>query len=260
VIVPDGAMHALPFAALRNPNSDRYVVQDHEVTIEPSALLYVFSHMRDEEQPAVRSALLVADPLNGEPLPHARSEVDAIRWFYPQHEILIGKEATVPRFLARARDYAIVHVAAHALVDPSPRILLTGSAQNDGALDAEEMLTDLRLEHTRLMVLSACSSAGGAPVGPEGVAPLVRPILTAGVPAVIGTLWDVHDPTAERFFVSFHQHYREGRSAAEALRAAQLDLLGTRGYNSMAWAPFQVIGYASSPFAPPHDTKKEKPP
>lgn len=264
VIVPDGAMHALPFAALRNPDTERYVIQDHEVTIAPSALLYVFSRMRDAEQPADRSALLVADPLNGEPLPHARSEVDTIRLFYPQHEMLIGKEATVPQFLTRARDHAIVHVAAHALVDPSlpsqSRILLAGSAQDDGALDAEEMLTDLRLEHTRLMVLSTCSSAGGAPVGPEGVAPLVRPILTAGVPAVIGTLWDVHDPTAERFFVSFHQHYREGRSAAEALRAAQLDLLGARGYKPMAWAPFQVIGYASSPFAPPHDTKKEKPP
>jgi CHAT domain-containing protein len=265
VIVPDGAMHALPFAALRNPNTERYVIQDHEVTIAPSALLYVFSRMRDEELPAGQSALLVADPWNDEPpLPYARSEVAAIGSLYPQYEMLIGQEATISRFLARARDYAVVHVAAHALVDPSlpsqSRILLTKSEQDDGALDAEEMLTDLRLEHTRLMVLSTCSSAGGAPVGPEGVAPLVRPILTAGVPAVIGTLWDVHDPTAERFFVSFHQHYREGRSAAEALRAAQLELLGARGFKPMAWAPFQVIGHASSPFAPPHDTKKEKPP
>ena len=88
----------------------------------------------------------------------------------------------------------------------------------------------------------------------EGVAPLVRPLLAAGVPAVIGSLWDVDDATTEELMVSFHRHYEEGSDAAEAMRAAQLGLLSKTNHNPglrsvLAWAPFQVIGHASSPFA-----------
>jgi len=73
-----------------------------------------------------------------------------------------------------------------------------------------------------------------------------------GVPAVIGTLWDVNDATAEPLLVSFHQHYREGDDAAVALQKAQIELLrrDSSGLQSvLAWAPFQVIGHSSSPFA-----------
>jgi len=64
--------------------------------------------------------------------------------------------------------------------------------------------------------------------------------------------------------VSFHRHYRQGSDAAVALQQAQIELLTNKNNNSgprpaLAWAPFQVIGHSSSPFAPtpPH---KEKPP
>ncbi len=120
------------------------------------------------------------------------------------------------------------------------------------------MLTTLHLDRTRLVVLSACSSAGGLPVGPEGLAPLVRPLIAGGVPAVLGSLWDVDDATAAQLLVSFHRRYREGLDAASALQAAQRDLLQSRNAglrSALAWAPFQVIGYGSSPFK-----KKEKPP
>ena len=113
-------------------------------------------------------------------------------------------------------------------------------------------------------MLSTCSSAGGLPVGAEGVAPFVRPLIGAGVPAVVGTLWNVEDATAEELLVSFHRHYREGNDAAVALQHAQIGLLTKTNNNPgltpvFAWAPFQVIGHGSSPFAPAPQ-HKEKPP
>ena len=105
------------------------------------------------------------------------------------------------------------------------------------------------------MVLSSCSSAGGLPIGPEGVAPLVRPLIAAGVPAVIGSLWDVEDATAEPLLVSFHRHYRQGLDAADAMRSAQLEILGNTNKSghrpALSWAPFQVIGHSTSPFGSP---------
>jgi CHAT domain-containing protein len=279
VIVPDGPMHGLPFAALRNPKTRRYLIEDMSIEIAGSANLYLVSLARDRAlQSAAPSVLLVGDPsFNGnlafaqglQPLPRARSECERISVFYKPHvQMLLESDATIPRFLEQARGSEIIHVAAHSIVNgraPSRSYILLAPAPSDpGPLEAQALLTRVSLDHTRLVVLSTCSSAGGLPVGAEGVAPFVRPLIGAGVPAVIGTLWNVEDATAEDLLVSFHRHYREGNDAAVALRLAQIDLLRNKNNNPglrpvFAWAPFQVIGHASSPFAPTPQ-HKEKPP
>jgi CHAT domain-containing protein len=143
----------------------------------------------------------------------------------------------------------VIHIAAHAIANaqmPSKSLLfLAPSGNHRGTIDAKELLIHLHLDRTRLVVLATCSSAGGLPVGSEGVAPLVRPLLAAAVPAVIGTLWDVNDATAKRLLVSFHRRYLEGNDAAVALQRAQLELLGSN--KDFEWAAYQVIGHASSP-------------
>jgi len=280
VIVPDGPMHGLPFAALHNPNTQRYLIEDVPIEIAGSANLYLVSLTRDRalQSAAAPSVLLLGDPaFNGNlpfaqgllPLPHARSECEKISALYgPRAQMLLDRDATIPHFLERARKSGIIHVAAHGIVNaqaPSHSYILLAPAPNEpGPLEAQALVTRLPLDHTRLVVLSTCSSAGGLPIGAEGVAPFVRPLIGAGVPAVIGTLWNVEDATAEDLLVSFHRHYREGYDAAVALQLAQVGLLRKTNNNSgqrpvFAWAPFQVIGHGSSPFAPAPQ-QKEKPP
>jgi len=269
VFVPDGAIYGLPIAALQDTNSRRYVLQEGVVSIAASAKMYLYSLQRDETMPRDEepSELLVGDPafdpafketMKLPRLPLARREVLRIRQIYGANAtVLTDINATVAEFLTLAPLKTIVHVAAHGIpnaADPSHSfLLLARSGANSGALDAEQLWQKLSLTHTRLMVLSACSSAGGLPVGPEGVTPLVRPLIGKGVPAVVGSLWEVDDATAEPLLVSFHRQYRLGNDAAEALRTAQLEMLkkNNPGLRSvLAWGPFQVIGYASSPFAP----------
>ena len=264
VIVPDGAMHGLPFAALRNPRTERYLIQESPaLEFAASATLYLHSLDRDRKLSALpRSVLLVGNPAfdtaltltrGMQPLPHAEKEVRRIGGIYgPSAEMLTGLDATVPEFLELARDTSVVHFAGHVIVNPrqpsQSLLLFAKSLRHPGVLNAEELLTGLKLDRTRLVVLSACSSAGGLPVGPEGVAPLVRPLIAAGVPAVIGSLWDVGDATAEELLVSFHRRYEQEGDAAEALRSAQLEMLGSGNPGLqpvLAWAPFQVIGHTS---------------
>jgi CHAT domain-containing protein len=277
VFIPDEFMHALPFAALRNPNGGRYVVQLATVSISASAKLYISSFLRDRAlNPSTGTAALLVgdpafDPRYGRGVPHlnaARNEVRELRLMYEPHsKELIGDAATVPRFLQAARESQIVHVAAHAITDgeaPSQSFLLLAPSANDsGVLDAQRLLTALQLRNTRLVVLGACRSGGSDTVGPQGVAPLVRPFLAAGVPGVVGTLWDINDATAKEVLVSFHRNYQQGNDAAAALRAAQIQQLNSAnpGLSSeLTWAGYEVIGYASSPFPPPGEMKKEKPP
>jgi CHAT domain-containing protein len=276
VLVPDEFMHGLPFAALRDPISHQYLVQRAPLSISGSGLLYVYSLLRDAAIPTPKTAaLLIGDPAfeSGiapglERLPAARVEVSTIAPMYGgDTEVLVGREATPSRFLRDAPRNQIIHIAAHALTaGDAPRqsfLLLASEGRNTGVLDAETLLTGLRLNDTRLVVLGACRSGESASVGPQGVGPLVRPFLAAGVPGVIGTLWDINDATAKEVLVSFHRHYRQGSDAAAALRAAQIELLTgpNPGLSSeLTWAAYEAIGYASSPFPPAGDMKKEKPP
>lgn len=276
VLIPDEFMHGLPFAALRDPNSHHYLVERAPLAIAGSGLLYAYSLLRDGEIPKSEPmALLIGDPAFDDRiasgvkrLPAARLEVRQIASIYGANtEALIDRDATPSRFLRDAARSQIIHVAAHAVTEgdaPKQSFLLLASDRGEtGVLDAQTLLGALRLTSTRLVVLGACRSGGSVTVGPQGVAPLVRPFLAAGVPGVIGTLWDINDATAKEVLVSFHRHYRQGSDAAAALRAAQIELLKNTnpGLSSeLTWGAYQAIGYASSPFAPAGEMKKEKPP
>ena len=268
VVIPDGAMHGLPFGALRDSRTDVHLVERAPVEIAGSARLYLRSLRRDDalRGSGNRSLLLVGDPTID--LPRARSEVATVApWYAPNVRTLVGPDATIARFLREAPHSAIIHIAAHSVFDIEAPfrsfIRLAPSATDSGELYAHDLLTGFHAGQTRLVVMSSCSSVRGGPVGPEGVAPLVRPLIAEGVPAVVGSLWDVGDATAERLLVSFHQHYRNGSDAAVALRNAQIEMLRESkdaGVTSAAaWGAFQVIGHGSSPFAPPPPLK-EKPP
>jgi CHAT domain-containing protein len=262
VIVPDGPLHAIPFAALRDSATKQHLVENYVIEYAPSAALYLSSLARNRELRASSppTVLVVGDPLHD--LAGAKEEAEEIARMYGTKP-LIGGEATVDAFFRNVRRSDIIHLAMHAVVNPEvpahSTLRFAPSPAHSGALTAEELVKDLRLDHTRLAVLAACSSAGGLPVGPEGIAPLVRPILTAGVPAVIGSLSNVTDATAKDLLVSFHQHYRNSGDAAAALRAAQLEALrsGSPARESgLWWAMFEVIGHN----APADENDKGEPP
>ncbi|MEA2465476.1 MAG: hypothetical protein QOJ98_3223, partial [Acidobacteriota bacterium] len=277
IVIPDRSMHGLPFSALKN--GTRYAVRDYAISVDGSATLYAFSVAQNRKRSgaAVESVALFADPAFNSRLDisrglsrlrRARSETARIEKLYaPVLEVVrrMDDAATVPELLRLARRSAVIHVAVHGIANPdtpSRSFLLLAPAENDsGALEAERLLKELRVENARLAVLSACSSAGGTPVGPEGLAPLVRPVIAAGVPGVVGTLWNVSDSAAtEELLVRFHQHYRDGEDAASALRLAQLEMLedpDLEFHSAIAWAPFQMIGAASSPF-PVSPTKNRR--
>lgn len=275
VIVPDRNMHGLPFAALRNGRG-RHLVEDFTISVAASATLYLHAVARDRDLAAAGGspkALLVGNPsfdrlldlTRGlEPLPFAEIEARNAGTLYAPHAtVLVKEQATVPAFLAHSKDSTIIHVAGHAIVNrhaPFGTLLLMAPAKgHNGLLYTEELLTKLKLDRARLVVLAACSSAGGVPVGPEGLAPLVRPIVAAGVPGVVGSLWTIDDQRSQRVLGEFHQQYRNGHDAARALQLAQIRFLKEEkvAIPALGWAPFQVLGYASSPFPRSHYNEQE---
>ena len=262
VIVPDGPLHGFPFAGLES-ETEGFLIDRASITVDGSTSLYLYALARDaqftaDENPSV---LLVGNPTLHEhsgfdAIPFAQQEAEELkRDYYPRADLLIGANATVDRFLRLAKTSSIIHFAGHAVANPrepwNSRLMLAARKGDSGELTAERLIRELlELNRTRLVVLGACSTAGGQPVGPQGLAPLVRPLIAANVPAVVGTLWDVSDATAKQLLGSLHCHHRRGDDVAVALQQAQRERLRDKE-PAMMWAPYQVVGYAGSPYARP---------
>lgn len=77
---------------------------------------------------------------------------------------------------------------------------------------------------------------------------LARAILYAGSPAVVSTLWRIDDEAAAELMTTFYAYLRQDKSAAEALRQAQLALLhGERFREPFYWGAFTLAGELSLP-------------
>ncbi|MCU1229704.1 MAG: hypothetical protein JWO97_2588 [Acidobacteria bacterium] len=257
VFVPDPAIARVPFSALLNRKNGRFLADDYAAAIAPSALAFVANAMTYAERTGDR-ALLIADPTLDPssyatlpPLDGARDEVAAVAKFYPHATSLVGDAATKESFVRLASTANVIHFAGHAIAnDAAPRyssLLFGGTDGSDGRLYLGD-LPSAGLEHVRLAVLSACSTARGSRER-RGTATIARAFLSAGVPAVVGTLWPVDDGVAEAFSRVFHQSIQKGRMPAVALRDAQLGLMKSPDAHlrePSSWAAFRLLGAATS--------------
>jgi CHAT domain-containing protein len=256
VIVPDGALHALPFAALVDAESGQFLVERHELTIAPSAtdFLREQDRLRSRRQPPTH-ALVLGDP-RVDPLlfpgfaslAGARQEAEAVAGLYPRRELLLGAAATRGAFLELVGRREVVHFSGHAVpnrIDPSAASLpLAGDPGGAGGLLVAAEIARLDLTDTRTVVLSGCETGVGADGG-AGPLSLARSFLAAGAPNVVASLWPIADAPSAPLMTAFHRRLRGGEQPAAALRGAQLELL--RGKQPLlasptVWAAFAAFG------------------
>lgn len=263
VFVPDREIHLLPFAALVDPGRGRYLMEDYAITVAPSANVYVqcLERSRKGGRQPPETALVVGatvfdrsrfPSLTG--LPETGKEATLVAALYSQARLLIGHEATPSRFLSElAREPEIIHFAGHAVPNPafpelSMLVLAPEPGKNGtGAVYSHEV-QGVRLDRTRLAVLSACNTAAFGKPDSEGAVGLARPFLVAGVPNVLASLAPVEDEHGREVLTRFHLHLRTGDSPAEALRKAQLSQLAAGGETALPihWAMFEIIGGSSN--------------
>ena len=76
----------------------------------------------------------------------------------------------------------------------------------------------------------------------EGLIGLTRAFHFAGARAVLASLWKVYDRSTATLMERFYTHWAGGSSKAEALRAAQLELIRARRAARRSWAAFELHG------------------
>ena len=275
LVVPDGVLHLVPFAALRDPaRPERYLIESKPLHVTASVTLLAQLVAPRDQGPRAAEVIGFADPvyprladgdgarpvltravqsgLRLSPLPETRRELAALRSFSPETvRVFAGAEATEERAKTVAPAARVLHFACHGFLDESFPLesglaLSIPESWKDGAengvLQAWEVFETVRVD-ADLVTLSACQTGLGKEVAGEGLLGLTWAFQYAGARSVLASLWEVSDASTAELMGRFYDHLRRGRSRIEALRAAQIDVLRKPATAApFFWSAFQING------------------
>ena len=255
VIVPHGPLVYLPFAALRDQERRRYLVEDFTLLYAPSAAAFAATRTAALHASVDRAPPVAMAPFPGN-LPRTAIEAERVAQIVGHGVVLRGSaasEGALRRALATA---SLVHVATHAelnLQNPmfSQIALAPVDQQNradDGRLEVHELL-GMHVESS-LVFLSGCETGLGAAWSTtfrrgEDFTTLAQAFLYAGARSVVATLWRIEDGAAAVFAERFYEGLRDN-AAPEALAAAQRAMLRDPRYAApYDWAAYTITGDAA---------------
>jgi CHAT domain-containing protein len=277
LIVCDGALQFVPFAALPEPGTRGLMVARYEIVMLPSAsTLAVVRRQNAGRAPAPKTVAVLADPVYeaNDPrvgrraaaaaaegsvpppprLPFSHLEGESILAMVPASQryeafgFAASRETAMSPIL---RDYRIVHLAAHAVPDDlHPELsgivfslIDARGAPMNGLLRIHDIY-DANLQ-ADLVVLSACQTAIGKDVPGEGLMGLARGFLSAGAARVVASQYKVEDEATAELMRAFYEAMlgSERRAPAAALRVAQMKMAAhPRWHDPYWWSAFVITG------------------
>jgi CHAT domain-containing protein len=246
VIIPDRALHGLPFGALKRPGRPEYLIQDFPIVISPSLTHFLTG---DQNQPP-RSSILAFGSQNASSAEF--KELSALNEIYPKAETFTGEQVNKSSFMSGLQRAAVFHYAGHSATDAADplrsSILLDGNRAGPNSVTAVD-ISQQRLVHNAVVILSSCDSSVGNSRDGVGVRGLTSAFLIGGAGSVVGSLWPVEASSTADLMIRFHRAFaKSGMPVAQALRQAQLDFLKTfpERSNPYYWSGFVVTGNFSA--------------
>ncbi len=275
ILVPDGALCGLPFAAL-TVSGEGFLGIHHDLISTPSANFLRYGQQTLASLHAPLSVLAIADPVftrddpriprafRGDPpasgpdlarLPFV-SEIEEIQRIAPNQNVRFvrGFDASVHEVTGLKRPVTILHLSSHAIIDDErpelSRIIFSSFDPGGRAVDAYLMpyrISRLRLNGS-IVVVSACRTALGKQVYGEGLTGFTTSFFEAGAAQVVLTLSNVDAEGASVFLKEVYRRFLGHRSDMESsLRLARLAMFASPRWRDEAyWAGFVVMGTPTS--------------
>jgi len=257
IVIPDGILARLAFEALRTVDDRAFLVEKYSISYAPFST--GLKPPRTKPGPPGPRLLAVgaSDPdrsdeeagrsLRCGTIAGVRNEIeDVSRLFDRNHRCVYldreANEANIRRH--RGERFRLIHIASHGRPDDRvparSALVLSRSPGDDGDLRAEE-ISGLGMT-ADLVVLSACHTARGAVVSPEGACGLPLAFMLAGARSVMATLWRVPDRSTAEFMADFYRHLKSGLGKSRALRAAKLAMIRRGRGHPFFWAGYVLQG------------------
>jgi CHAT domain-containing protein len=256
VLVPDGALHRLPFAALTNEQGGALLTR-FEIAVAPSvedALGAAIGVSRRRNGTTDDRALVIGAPatmptMPGSTtawgaLPGARVEARRVAGMLRGGTLMDGRDATRDRIVQRLSDGGqVLHIATHAVADPASYdgsgIVVQSTATHGGLFDLGDF--SAQALPFDLVVLSACASGDGVLLSGQALHGLVSTALDAGARGVLATRWRVEDAAIVPYMEAFYRAQIAGNDVVTALHTVRLAAMRA-GASPAVWANLEYFG------------------
>ncbi|EPR73339.1 kinesin light chain-like protein [Winogradskyella psychrotolerans RS-3] len=236
IIIPDGAIHYLPFEALILNQKMPLV------SYASSLLLYQEQKKITSTFSDVKIGAFSASNTTSK-LPKVSREINSILNIFDGVAYL---NASKSDFENNANDFNVLHLAMHSKIDEvHPEF---SSLSFYGVDDNQLFISELYNETLRanMVVLSACDTGSGFYENGEGVISLSRAFNYAGIPSTVMSLWKVDDEATATIMTYFYSHLKCGEFKDEALKNAKLDYLENTDDELLKhpyyWSGFVITG------------------
>jgi tetratricopeptide (TPR) repeat protein len=233
LLVPTGALFALPFAALRV--DDQWLGDRHRLSVTPS--LRHYDAVRAQAAPSDGVEIFEAPHAD---LPAVRREVEALVGHLGERCYTLHRPAG-RQALLNAPEARLWHFAGHARFRADNPFYSTLQLE-DGPVFAADLRT--RRVAVALATLSACHSGGGAATPGEEFSGLVRSVMEMGARSVIAGLWPVADASTAFWMSRFYARWLSGASLGMAIQEAQA-ATRERWPSPYHWGAFALFGAES---------------
>jgi CHAT domain-containing protein len=232
IFVPHGALHFLPFHALRD--GEAYLCDTHTISYAPSAT--VFALCQEKTGRDMPNSLVMGIP--DDRAPHILHEVQSVATLLPHPELFLGAQATAKVLRERGSASSLLHIATHGTYrQDNP--MFSGIRLGDGYLNLYD-LYQIRLP-AKLVTLSGCATGMNFVSAGDELLGLQRGLFCAGATSLLLSLWDVHDESTSALMQEFYKNYIQTGDMAGALQSAMRQLRQQHPHPYF-WAPFVLVG------------------
>jgi CHAT domain-containing protein len=240
VVLPDGVLFNLPFAALVD-QAGKYLVENHTLTMATSMGVFL-----DSPPPYSHDVSVVVagdqSAANGQSGSNEASEISSL--FQPDLVTnLIGKDAEIGNLQEQIKGKSVLHIASKAaFLDGNPqRAVLPILSSKE---DSKDKVTANRLFGMTLpsdLVVWSGTSVNSKDLQGNAVKVFSRGLSYAGVRNVLMSLWVEPDQQRTSELSDFYKGNQKGLNEAQSLRKAQLISI-SKDPSPRSWAAFQLLG------------------